>query len=240
MICEYFTFSDTDESVLDLSEFKKVAWKNNIQSFDALWDETRIAMKKQPDEEILEIFVNIVSFVVHCKVQFNKVHRESAPDFKKMVWTTIFVRNISQILKSPPLPQLQQGTDNKKVSALEEISVGMKARSRERCENPKGKRKGFATLQLSATEFFGTRNSDRKETCRKGKPSQRASPLKSVIVQRRMLLITGIHLRVPFHQWRNGNLAISVRFGMRNKAGGEPKKRTNSVVVAKTLEKSLR
>ena len=36
------------------------------------------------------------------------------------------------------------------------------------------------------------------------------------------------------------NLGISVRFGMRNKAGGEPKKRTNSVVVAKTLEKSLR
>ena len=85
MICEYFTFSDTDESVLDLSEFKKVEWKNNIQSFDALWDETRIATKKQPDEEILEIFVNIVSFVVHCKVQFNKVHRESASDFKKMV-----------------------------------------------------------------------------------------------------------------------------------------------------------
>ena len=83
MICEYFTFSDTDESVWDLSEFKKVAWKNNIQSFDALWDETRIAMKKQPDEEILEIFLNIVSFVVHCKIQFNKVHRESAPDFKK-------------------------------------------------------------------------------------------------------------------------------------------------------------
>ena len=73
-----------------------------------------------------------------------------------------------------------------------------------------------------------------------GKTSQRASPLKSVIVQRRMLLITGIHLRVHFHQWRNGNLGISVRFGMRNKAGGEPKKRTNSVVVAKTLEKSLR
>ena len=48
MICEYFTFSDTDESVLDLSEFKKVEWKNNIQSFDALWDETRIATKKQP------------------------------------------------------------------------------------------------------------------------------------------------------------------------------------------------
>ena len=83
MICEYFTFSDTDESVWDLSEFKKVAWKNNIQSFDALWDETRIAMKKQPDEEILEILVNIVTLAVHCKIQFNKVHRESAPDFKK-------------------------------------------------------------------------------------------------------------------------------------------------------------
>ena len=121
MICEYFTFSDTDESVWELSEFKKVAWKNNIQSFDALWDETRIAMKKQPDEEILEIFVNIVTLAVHCKIQFNKVHRESAPDFKKMVANTR-EKHFTD-LEARLCLNCSQGTDNKKVSALEEISV---------------------------------------------------------------------------------------------------------------------
>ena len=35
---------------------------DNIQSSNALWDETRIAMKKQPDEEILEIFFEYQQF----------------------------------------------------------------------------------------------------------------------------------------------------------------------------------
>ena len=39
--------------VLDLNEFLKVELKNdNVQSFNTRWDETVIAVKKQPDEEV--------------------------------------------------------------------------------------------------------------------------------------------------------------------------------------------
>ena len=62
MIFEYFKFSDTDESVLDFDEILKVELKNdNVKSFDSRWDETIIAMKKQPDEEIVDNFFTIVS-----------------------------------------------------------------------------------------------------------------------------------------------------------------------------------
>ena len=55
MIFEYFQVSDTDESVLDFSEIFKVEWKNdNVQSSNMGWDETILAMKKQPDDEVLE------------------------------------------------------------------------------------------------------------------------------------------------------------------------------------------
>ena len=46
----YFKVSDKDESLWDLNGFLEVKLKNdNVQSF-----ETIIAMKKQPDEAILE------------------------------------------------------------------------------------------------------------------------------------------------------------------------------------------
>ena len=59
MIQEYFKVSDTDESVLDLNELLKVELKNdNVQSFNTRWEQTIIAMKKQPDDEIVENFLN--------------------------------------------------------------------------------------------------------------------------------------------------------------------------------------
>ena len=55
MFYEYFKVSDADESVLDLNENLKVELKNvNVQSFSTRWDETIIAIKKPPDEEILD------------------------------------------------------------------------------------------------------------------------------------------------------------------------------------------
>ena len=55
MISEYFKVSDTDESVLVLNEILKVELKNgNVWSFNTRWDETTIAMKKQPDEQIVD------------------------------------------------------------------------------------------------------------------------------------------------------------------------------------------
>ena len=62
MMYEYFKVSDTDESVLDLNKILKTELKNdNVQACNTRWDETIIAMKKQPDDEILE-FCIIVSF----------------------------------------------------------------------------------------------------------------------------------------------------------------------------------
>ena len=48
-------------------------------------------------------------------------------------------------------------------------------------------RRGVATVQLSATEFLGQRDTDRKKSYKKGEPSDMLR-----------LLITGIHLSVPF------------------------------------------
>ena len=54
MFFESLKVSDTDESVLDLNEILKVEMKNdNMQPFSTRWDETIIAMMKQPDVEIL-------------------------------------------------------------------------------------------------------------------------------------------------------------------------------------------
>ena len=54
MINEYFKVSDTDESVLDLNEILKVELKSDrVQSIKTRLGETMVAMKKQPDEEIL-------------------------------------------------------------------------------------------------------------------------------------------------------------------------------------------
>ena len=54
MVHEYFKVSDRDACVLDLNENLNVKLKNDsVQSFNSRWDETIIAMRKQP-EEILE------------------------------------------------------------------------------------------------------------------------------------------------------------------------------------------
>ena len=48
-------YSDTDAPVLELNEKFKVELKNDkVQSFNTRWDETSIAMKKQPDYEMLD------------------------------------------------------------------------------------------------------------------------------------------------------------------------------------------
>ena len=52
---DHFKISDTDGTVLDLSDYFKVELRNaSQQSFDTQWDETIIAMRKYADEEILE------------------------------------------------------------------------------------------------------------------------------------------------------------------------------------------
>ena len=51
-----------------------------------------------------------------------------------------------------------------------------------------------------------------------------------------MLVTTGIHLSVPFIKKGIPNLGVSVRFGAYGKGGSEPKKRTNSMLVAHTLD----
>ena len=56
MIYEYLKDSDADESFLDLNENSKVELENdNVQSFNTRWNETIIAMQKQPDDEMLGI-----------------------------------------------------------------------------------------------------------------------------------------------------------------------------------------
>ena len=55
MTYEDFKVSDTDESVLDFNEILKVEFKkDNALSLNTRWDETIIAMQKQPDEEVLD------------------------------------------------------------------------------------------------------------------------------------------------------------------------------------------
>ena len=57
MIYEYSKVIDTDESFLDFYDNVKVGLKNgNVESFHTRWDETIIAMKEQPDDEILDNF----------------------------------------------------------------------------------------------------------------------------------------------------------------------------------------
>ena len=79
----------------------------------------------------------------------------------------------------------------------------MKTRSRKETRIQR-KRQGFTTVQLSATEFLGEKDTDRKNPS--GKENQPACfAYKRVFVQKGMLLITGIHLCVLFkrelHFW---------------------------------------
>ena len=141
MICEYFTFSDTDESVLDLSEFKKVEWKMTTFSRSTRYGTKPESRRRSSQtKKFWRFFVNIVSFVVHCKVQFNKVHRESASDFKKMVANTR-EKHFSDLEKACLCRKCSQGTDNQKGQCSRGDQCGNESTIlRERCENPKGKK----------------------------------------------------------------------------------------------------
>ena len=51
---EHFKISDTDGTVLDISDIMKIELRSdNVQTFDTKWDDT-IVMQKQPDEELLD------------------------------------------------------------------------------------------------------------------------------------------------------------------------------------------
>ena len=98
-------------------------------------------------------------------------------------------------------------------------------RSRQETRSQK-KRQGFATVQLSTTEFLGESDTDRKKSFRKGKTSQHAWLFFKVIVRKGMLVITGIHLSVSFIKKGIANLGASARTRLEanertNKMGGD-------------------
>ena len=73
--------SDTDESALNLNEILKVELKNaNVQSSSTRWDQTTVAMKKQPDDDCCFVFffLRIVSVRSkrHCCLFAFKILRE--------------------------------------------------------------------------------------------------------------------------------------------------------------------
>ena len=124
MIYEDFKVSDTDESVLDLSQILMVILRSDsAQSFNTRWDETIITMKKQSDEEILDKLcyceLQQSEQLSHCclctcKILFKKVNRETTPDSNKWwsnTWSRQKVRSISLFVKdnmtSSPLALLQ-------------------------------------------------------------------------------------------------------------------------------------
>ena len=54
MTYKHFKISDTHGTALDISDLLKIELRGEILTFDTKWDETIIAMQKQPDEELLE------------------------------------------------------------------------------------------------------------------------------------------------------------------------------------------
>ena len=55
LVFDHFKISDTDGTLLDLPGLMKLELRNdNVQSFGIRWDATVIAMKKKPDDEVLE------------------------------------------------------------------------------------------------------------------------------------------------------------------------------------------
>ena len=55
MVFDHLKISDTDGAILDISDLPKVEHRNDIgQSFDPRWDETVIAMRNKPGDEVLE------------------------------------------------------------------------------------------------------------------------------------------------------------------------------------------
>ena len=114
----------TDESVLDFKETLKVELKNDsVQSFNTRWNETVIAMKKQPGEDILEnIYYRQLqqseqlkpSLSLYIQDTVQMVNRETTPDSQNggpIPGTEKFVSSMSLLvkddLKSPRLALLQ-------------------------------------------------------------------------------------------------------------------------------------
>ena len=55
MVHDHFSISDTDGTLLDLSDLLNVELKSgSVQSFDTRWDETIIEMTKKTDDEVQE------------------------------------------------------------------------------------------------------------------------------------------------------------------------------------------
>ena len=93
MIYDYFKVSDTDESVLDLNDILKVEFKtDNIQSFNARWDENIIAIEKQPGDEILDNF---------C-------HRQVQQAEQSKPWLSLYIQDTVQNSESEDNTRLQK------------------------------------------------------------------------------------------------------------------------------------
>ena len=102
-------------------------------------------------------------------------------------------------------------------------------------ENPK-KGKVFASIQLSTTEFLEKRDTEREKSFRKEKPVDLRRLSKVLILQKGMLVITGIHLSAPFIKKGTCRLGFWCAFKHTEKSDGKPKRRKSSVVVATTLD----
>ena len=93
MIYEYFKVSDTDESVLDLNDILKVEFKtDNIQSFNARWDENIFAIEEQPGDEILDNF---------C-------HRQLQQSEQSKPWSSLYIQDTVQNSESEDNTRLQK------------------------------------------------------------------------------------------------------------------------------------
>ena len=105
--------------------------------------------------------------------------------------------------------------DNKR-SVLSKRKVWNETRSRKKWRIQR-KGKGFGD------GIPWKRNSDRKDSFRKGKPANVLRLSERVIVLEGMPLITGTHPIVPFIKEGIANLGISVRSSIRGKTGSETK-----------------
>ena len=126
--------------------------------------------------------------------------------------------------------------DNEK-SMLSRILVCIETRSREEARIH-GKKKGFATVQLSTTEFFGERNPDKKEAFKK-----EIQPTCFAFTQgdrpRGNARDYWHPAECSFHHTGNCKHVSKCAFKHAEKTGSEPEKQHDSVTVAKTLDDIL-
>ena len=164
-------------------------------------------------------------------------------------WNRHFVRSIPLLvkdnLKSPLLALLQQRASPRTKGNSGDcvhwtttgqcprgVSCGRKTRTGDQASIQRN-RKGFATFQLSTTEFLGTRKlSGINSSGQQNRPTCFASRNGS-LSKRAMPVITGIHLRVLYVKRGIANVEISVQSSMRQTLEANEKKGIISVVVAK-------